>query len=148
MRIIEMTDEEFSEIEKKLGEIIQKLGPYKMDPQEFAWSVMDCSTENATRVLDILRDRTACIASSIVTTQETKIEYTKCYHPTQCEQLIRGKYCLDSCKIEGCIRIDLSADTKKTLMEQCEECPRFSDEGYDCSHAGKECVILSEKGEN
>ena len=71
-RTIVLTDEEFSEIEKKLGEIIQKLGPYKMDPQEFAWSVMDCSTENATRIRDILRDKTVWIDPSSSTIKEEK----------------------------------------------------------------------------
>ena len=78
-RTIVLTDEEFSEIEKKLGEIIQKLGPYKMDPQEFAWSVMDCSTENATRIRDILRDKTAWIDSSAdQSKQERKVNDTMC----------------------------------------------------------------------
>lgn len=40
--------------------------------------------------------------------EESKISYIKCYLPTRCENLLKGMYCPDECKIDGCIRDSLS----------------------------------------
>ena len=50
-------------------------------------------------------------------TDETKIDYIKCYLPNPCESLSRGMYCSDECKIEGCVRDSLEP-TKITEEEQ------------------------------
>ena len=44
---------------------------------------------------------------------DSKITYLKCYLPTRCEHLLRGKYCEDKCVIEGCIRDSLSTVKKE-----------------------------------
>ena len=48
------TDEDYAEIEKRLTEIENKIGPFKIDQTEFAWSVMENSTENAKKIKEIL----------------------------------------------------------------------------------------------
>ena len=60
-RTIILTDDEFTEIEKRLGDIIAKMGPYKMDNHEHALSVMDSSTDHATVIRNLLRNKTAVI---------------------------------------------------------------------------------------
>lgn len=65
MITIMLTSDEYGEIEEKLVEIIGKIGPYKMDQMEFAWSVMENSAENAKWVHEFLR-------SKIVSVEEEK----------------------------------------------------------------------------
>ena len=52
MYTIMITNEEYKEIGKRLGEIIAKIGPYKRDNFEHALSVMEASKENASWVLN------------------------------------------------------------------------------------------------
>ena len=59
-----MATSEFKKIEEKLGEIIMKIGPYKMDNHEHALSVMDNSTKNAEWIKKALRDSVAQITNS------------------------------------------------------------------------------------
>ena len=42
------------EIKRRLVEIRDKIGPFKIDPHEFAWSVLESSTEHAVEILKIL----------------------------------------------------------------------------------------------
>lgn len=51
-----LTKEQVEQIKELLQPIIKKTGPYKMDPQEFAWSVMESSTEKAKEILKILEE--------------------------------------------------------------------------------------------
>ena len=49
-------------------------------------------------------------------TEEAKMDYIKCNLPTECENLSKGMYCPDKCKIEGCTRdssIPSNNDTKR-----------------------------------
>ena len=45
------------------------------------------------------------------------------------------------CFILPKVAYDSSQPSKKTLEEQCKECPRYDEIGYLCSRTGKECVI-------
>ena len=60
-RTIVLTNDEVSEIEKRLGEIIAKVGPYKMDNFEHALSVMDNSANNAVVIRNLLVNKTVFI---------------------------------------------------------------------------------------
>jgi len=55
MITIMLTNKNYEEIEEKLGEIITKIGPYKMNNYDHALSVMDASSKNAERVRSLLR---------------------------------------------------------------------------------------------
>ena len=55
MITIMLTNQNYDEIQEKLGEIIAKMGPYKMDPHDHAVSVIDSNTKNAERIRDLLR---------------------------------------------------------------------------------------------
>lgn len=55
MIIIMLSDESWDKIMELLGEIEAKIGPYKIDQTEHAWSVMENSTENALLIKKILR---------------------------------------------------------------------------------------------
>ena len=47
-------DDQIKYIREELEPIVKKTGPFKIDPQEFAWSVMESSTEHANNILKIL----------------------------------------------------------------------------------------------
>jgi len=49
-----LTDEQIKEIKEHLKQIRDKIGPFKVDAQQFAWSVMESSTEHAIAILEIL----------------------------------------------------------------------------------------------
>ena len=50
----QLTQDECVEVYVLLKEIVDKIGPYKMDNHEHAISVIDHSSENAKRVIEIL----------------------------------------------------------------------------------------------
>lgn len=49
-----ITDDQIKYIRDELEEVKNKQGPFKIDPQEFAWSVMEASTEHAVNILKLL----------------------------------------------------------------------------------------------
>jgi hypothetical protein len=55
MKTIMLIDANYDEIMEKLDEIINKIGPYKIDNHKHALSVMDNSSKNAERIRSLLR---------------------------------------------------------------------------------------------
>lgn len=49
-----ITGDQIQVIRDELKEVVEKVGPYKMDQLNHAWSVMDSSTEHAKKVLALL----------------------------------------------------------------------------------------------
>lgn len=52
----ELTEDQIKYIREELDPVIKKTGPFKIDPKEFAWSVMESSTEHANNVLKLLNE--------------------------------------------------------------------------------------------
>lgn len=49
-----ITDDQIKFIRDELEEVLNKQGPFKVDPQVFAWSVMESNTEHAKNILKLL----------------------------------------------------------------------------------------------
>ena len=56
---VTLTEEEVKEVLERLLEVRDKIGPYKIDPTEFAWSVMETSSDHALWMLALLKEAQA-----------------------------------------------------------------------------------------